>query len=1525
MVTKNRTIQKIIDGIADKEVKNFFTEDGLALWLVGKSHGREYDPAFLRAHEACLRMILPTQYDEMLRRYEEIYDNASRPSAVLIAYLAIENKIVDCNDLATVSQIDDLCVDYCWNKSVLDWTFYEKGLDNGRFTADDVLRFTEANAEYLGFFLPLLVQRGNEGIWQTLSGYVREAGQSDSLRIQLFQNMLSAADSAALSYFIGEIERNNYYRFKALNEAVTELGDFYCKLTPVQAVAVLKDALGKKLTDYLSRSFCENIYFQPAVRRLYPAEYPAYIRLVLREGQPEARHAFFYRADSAELSRDYAAVIFGGAFDMEDFSFATSKINCRRMERALLPAVFDKMLAMYDGMEKVNYHYPMTDSVPIARDVSKSDVVSVLAEAAAVLDDDKYFACLDARYDSFKVEAQVAYLETAGERTGLDRRACAIAFLKSDLFRPVHFYDGMKILLTFDEAVRVSDYLKSKKQSVKSKIVKEFLASPDQSKIEAYLLSSDKDYKVSAGRDMQVAADKVQREKLKEENDEPPYVCSWVKESVFEVQEPTEEIDGILRRKAETFNEESIAPARLEEFFGKLSDFVEENKDYEYRAYFHEGLVTFGSVFQTLSDVDYRDRFAAFPLGESLKALWQSSLTEAEAVSLLLLSHFYRPQEQKYYAAAYGKKLSAKDQKALFSFFEEDDDERPSVLLTASDGQGYLLRIVQQLTYAVLFDLLGESMLCRLTELFSRDVFRQREKEESKTLFGVTLPLAHIIDAAVRCDEAETMRACARAVCALLRSDGDIDLEAAAKLYERGEISDELLRYIVLTGKTSVYNLSKRDSPLCLYRPDPPYPHFQACMSALVRDSLDAELARGSLATPYNRVIRGMNCFRGAEYFVRSIAAIRGLTLVRSPFGSEKNESISMIMKQTVPAEDDTYEKFAALLKEYGIKDEELIRASLFNPSFIDYAGRALDFPRFRFAAYFFIAHLNESEPYGEDRFYESRKEAIREYSDIDYRDFNDGAFDYRWYKEMVEEVPAERIKMIYDNAKYVTVGGLHKRAQRFFDAMNGKISKEECVERINASRNKDFCLVYSLIPLQGKEDLHERYLFLQDFLKGSKKYGAQRQLSERRTVDVALDNLARAAGYADTSIFVFELEADYPHDIYRTYTVDDLEITPTLRENEYKVTPQVEKKGKRLAAVPAKYAKDQTVAWLKDEVRQLNQKFRRIAASFESAMCDKTVFTSRQLEKMSRERTIAHTLSRLVFLADGKLAVFADGALRDADGGAIESEAVYVAHPVELKKAGLLQAAMDYIVRGNVCQPFKQVMREIYCKSEQELSQEEVLRFRGFNVDLKKCIAALKGRGWGVSDDIGLRKVYHASGIVAALFRKFDDFYLYDLENVNRELHGIFFLDRKSEEVIPLRDVEDVTFSETLRDVDLMITISANAVYDYDLAMSTVEIRREILRSVVSVLGLTNISFLKDNISVKGTYGTYLINIRTGLVFKEGKGNLLLDTVYSTDKPLLLDFIDEDPMTADIVSKAVVLSRDNTLRDPAILREIKG
>lgn len=323
--------------------------------------------------------------------------------------------------------------------------------------------------------------------------------------------------------------------------------------------------------------------------------------------------------------------------------------------------------------------------------------------------------------------------------------------------------------------------------------------------------------------------------------------------------------------------------------------------------------------------------------------------------------------------------------------------------------------------------------------------------------------------------------------------------------------------------------------------------------------------------------------------------------------------------------------------------------------------------------------------------------------------------------------------------------------------------------------------------------------------------------------------------------------------------------------------------------------------------------------------MVTRTAFRLEQIQAMCRERIIQAVLSKLLLLADGEPCVFTDGGLQSIYGGEVKSaEEIIIAHPIELKEKGALSAAVDYIVKNNVKQPFKQVLREIYPLSEQEKEQDEILRFKGFNVDLKKCVAALKGRGWGVSEDIGLRKVYYKTDTVAAIFRECDFWYINDYENVNRELHGIFFLKRKTGEIIPPEDADSITLSETLRDVDLMISISSDTVYDFELAMSSVEMRQAVLKSIVGILNLTNVGFLKDNIRIVGQYGTYTVNIRTGLVFKEGKGNLMLDTVYSVDKPLLLDFVDEDPMTADIISKAIILANDIAVRDPAVLREIK-
>ena len=365
-------------------------------------------------------------------------------------------------------------------------------------------------------------------------------------------------------------------------------------------------------------------------------------------------------------------------------------------------------------------------------------------------------------------------------------------------------------------------------------------------------------------------------------------------------------------------------------------------------------------------------------------------------------------------------------------------------------------------------------------------------------------------------------------------------------------------------------------------------------------------------------------------------------------------------------------------------------------------------------------------------------------------------------------------LNRVYDNAKFVTVGGLHKRAQSFFDVLNGRVDKAVCLEKISGTRNKDYCLIYSLIPIENRQDLFERYSALAEFIQSGKQFGAQRQLSERRTVDIAMENLARVAGYASSDIFIFEMEAENPSDIFKTFEIDNIAITPYIDENKFKVTYSVQKDGKSLSAILSKYGRNEIVVTIREEIKKLNQKLRRIIASLESTMNNRVEFSVEQLSDMRRERIMACVIDKLVFVADGKLCVF-DKELKSIDGEIIKSGSVYIAHPVELKKSGLLTSAIEYVARRNIRQPFKQVMREIYTKTELELTQEEVLRFKGFEVDLKKCVATLKGKGWGVCEEIGLRKIYYRSDVVAAIFREFDLLYTADHTNVNRELHGIY------------------------------------------------------------------------------------------------------------------------------------------------------
>ena len=1500
----NKKIIKLFNKVSDKEVREALLKNDCDLCSL----------KFLREHEKAFRSLIPTYFDRYISLYngyiDESYFVVDREDYML--YVCLEHGIIDLDDFTSVLNLSTagIFVNTLSGYAPSVNELFREGVLKLKDGDKKLVEFVDKNPEYLYYFLPLIFSIDSEVLSQAMSQYIKSAGLEDNMRMHIFRAMLESSDVNMLRRSLDDIETNNYYRFKAMNEA-TIMACGYSEIAPKELVMVLKDAINGNYKKYVTSDFKHAYNFIKAYDRLYNDKFFDVANEILNSGSDRARWALLFALNSESINGKYAKYIFERKLTYEDLSFFNRKIDGEKMDKSVLPTAFENLFGMLVAMDKVNYHYKVDDDITFARDVYKAILVSSLGKLAITANNQEYIKRLDSVYDTLKEEAQAYYLNSVGDKTGLDRRLCAIKFLKTDEYTSNKFFDREKITLNYDEAVLVSDFLKSKKESVKSKIIKAFLSSKDSKKISEYLLTCKEDYKKAVGEEMQKSLGKVDSKKL-EKNKETNYLNFGEAESVFVVEMPKDEIAQIAKQKIDVKPIKILPYKRVKDFFEMLDRFIEENKDYEYSSEFREGYTQFGSKFERLKGTEISaGRFNAYPLGNEIKSLIEGNFTQEEIAGILMLFDcvHYGQKMQLYFALCECEKFGdAKKNYDYVASLKKDSWEYW--------GATTNYNILKNLNDAIEKELLTEKTLLSAIATYTQEkmIVRYGEIEHH----GPPLDFEMILS---RSNDVDIIRALLHMDCVLIDAKYKmyINMRLTVRAYENGFISDKLARFFI-RANAYVDEFFNPESTYYVMRSDYEYPKFKVLLLDYIESALKVEFNRGSLETPDSRLLMRAGRFFGVEKFFKAIVSLRGITWVRSPYGTAKDDLLSQILKCSVKAQDDTYDKFVEYIKKYNITNDELIKATLFNPDFVDYTAKYLDVPYLKLAVFWFIAHLNETL---EGSAQERKIEQIKEFSDISYPDFKDGAFDYKWYEEMVEKVPEKFLKQVYANAKYVTIGGLHKRAQRFFDAVGGRISKAECLEKINSTRNKDYCLIYSLIPIESREDLLERYTVLAEFIRSGKQFGAQRQLSERRTVDIAMENLARVAGYASADIFIFEMEAENPSDIFKTYTIDDIAITPYIDESKFKITYNVQKDGKKINSIPSKYSKNPTVVEIRDEIKKLNQKFRRIINSLENTMNNRVEFTLEQLSSMRRESIIATALDKLVFISDGRLCVF-DKDFKSIDGGSIDTEKIYVAHPVELKKSGLLQSAIEYVVKNNIRQPFKQVLREIYTKTDLELEQDEVLRFKGFEVDLKKCIAALKGKGWGVCEEIGLRKVYYRSDVVSAIFREFDLLYTADFDNVNRELHGIFFLKRKSGEIIPIKDVDDITFSETLRDVDLMISISSKVIYDFALAMSTVEMRHEVLKSIVGILALSNVSFLKDNIKVEGKWGTYVINIRTGLVFKEGKGNLALDTVYSVDKPILLDFVDEDPMTADIISKAVVLANDSAIRDSAILREIK-
>lgn len=212
---------------------------------------------------------------------------------------------------------------------------------------------------------------------------------------------------------------------------------------------------------------------------------------------------------------------------------------------------------------------------------------------------------------------------------------------------------------------------------------------------------------------------------------------------------------------------------------------------------------------------------------------------------------------------------------------------------------------------------------------------------------------------------------------------------------------------------------------------------------------------------------------------------------------------------------------------------------------------------------------------------------------------------------------------------------------------------------------------------------------------------------------------------------------------------------------------------------------------------------------------------------------------------------------------------------------------------------------------------------FAGNQIQPQKTLGCLKNRRWVADYDEGLQKVYYKENIIARIYALADWFSPADVEAPT--LEWVEFSDRKTFASLKIEDVPDLIYSEVMRDVDLAVSVAHAGGVDPETSHSTIEMRRAIVEFNLPLFGLTNVTLTGSHAIIKGSRAVYNVHLGSGVVHQEGGAMLHILPVHSQKRgKLFLPFVDEDPKTAEIMSKIVLLAEDKKLKDPFILDQIK-
>ncbi len=720
-------------------------------------------------------------------------------------------------------------------------------------------------------------------------------------------------------------------------------------------------------------------------------------------------------------------------------------------------------------------------------------------------------------------------------------------------------------------------------------------------------------------------------------------------------------------------------------------------------------------------------------------------------------------------------------------------------------------------------------------------------------------------------------------------------------------------------------------------RPDAHAPTVQVVRRAIDR-ILEIELARGEAETVATPAALALRYSGGLDVLVRVLEAIgRDPKLQRNRAWADSSKGkasvFSHLLRVTMPGPADTSAEFVRRVRAAKISEDALLAVAFYAPQWASFVEAALGWKMLAEAVWWFHAHTKDNQWRIDEEIRESWNAEIRKLTPLTLEDLVEGAVDVDWFQRVYAAIGEKRWSRLDQFAKYASGGVGHKRAQLFADAMLGKLKKADLLAAIRDKRKQDAVRALGLQPLEKphKSDVLQRYKVMQEFVRTARQFGSQRQASEKLAARIGQENLARTAGYPDPIRLQWAMEALATADLAKGPVVAKVGTVAVQLAIDGDGLPEISvaRGEKALKSIPPEAKKNEAVQELMERKTELRRSASPMRQSLELAMCRGDRFGAEELRELMGNVLLRPMLERLVFVGEGVLGYPVEGgkALRD-QGGKLEpvkkGDSLRLAHPVDLLAGKAWDRWQRDCMAAERVQPFKQIFRELYVLTAQERSDKTFSRrYAGQQVNPRQTLALLGGRGWVTAPEAGVFRTDHDEKMVAWI--EFMEGFYTPAEVEGLTLEKVRFARRGATEYLDLASVPPRLLSETMRDVDLIVSVAHRGGVDPEASASTVEMRASLLRDTLQLLKLDNVELKGPHAIIRGVHAEYSVHLGSATTHMLPGGALFIVPVHSQHRGrIFLPFADEDPKTAEVLSKVLLLARDQEIKDPGILDQIR-